>query len=198
MKADIKAVIFDADGMVIKGERPSKRLERDFGVPVADINKFFDNEFRRCIVGNADLKDVILPYLTLWKWKGTVDDLLHFWFAESYFVDQDMIDLISHLKEPGVKCALATSQEKYRTEYMKKEMGLGKIFDAIISTCEVGHSKVSKEFISKMESILYPIKPSETVFADDREGNVEIWKGAGFKGHLYTDINSFRQAVGIK
>jgi len=36
----------------------------------------FKNEFQPCLVGEADLKEQINPYLEKWGWKKSVDDFL--------------------------------------------------------------------------------------------------------------------------
>src|SRR3989344_6401673 len=120
----IKAIIFDADGRMITGERPSARLPREYGVPPEKISAFFDNEFKECILGKRDLKEAIAPYLKVWGWKGSVDDMLHFWFAESYKTEERMVQAVRALRGKGITCILATNQEKYRVSYMKNEMGL--------------------------------------------------------------------------
>jgi len=51
---NIKAIIFDADGMLVTGERFSTRFARDFNVPMEKIRLFFDNEFKDCILGKKD------------------------------------------------------------------------------------------------------------------------------------------------
>lgn len=181
----IKAIIFDADGMVITGERPSTRLARDFGVPIEKINQFFDNEFKDCILGKSDLKEVVKPYLSKWNWKGTIDDLLHFWFAESYRIDEQMVAEIENLKAKGIKCFLATNQEKYRVNYMKNQMGLGKVFDRIFSSAEIGAKKATNEFLDTITDSLPKVKKEEILFYDDRQENIDFAQTYGFQTMLY-------------
>ena len=79
----IKAVVFDADGMVVKGDRPSLRLARDYHVPMKKLNLFFDNEFKDCVLGKRDLKEAVAPYLPKWGWEGSVEDS---WRIDKYIL----------------------------------------------------------------------------------------------------------------
>ncbi len=189
----IKAVIFDADGMVILGERPSLRLMRDFGVPKEKLDKFFDNEFRECIVGKADLKEKVRPYLKEWGWNRSEEDFFNFWFAESYYVDQRVLSLIKELRKREIFCILATSQEKYRVSFMKNEMGLGKVFDFIVATSLVGFRKNSNDFFEEIMKLIPGVERNEVVFWDDREKNVELGKDFGFQSVLYTNFDDFKK-----
>lgn len=53
----IKAVIFDADGVLIKAERFSLHLERDYGITKERTLPFFTGIFKDCLIGKADLKE---------------------------------------------------------------------------------------------------------------------------------------------
>lgn len=181
----IKAVIFDADGMVIKGDRPSLRLSRDWGVPAEEVSKFFDNEFKDCVLGKRDLREAVAPYLSRWKWKGTTEDFLHFWFAESYHNDEVIITEAKRLRAEGVICILATNQEKLRVFYMKEQMGLAKVFDYIIASSDIGYKKPQKEFLEALMKLIPGTLPDEVLFFDDREVNIESAKNFGFEARLY-------------
>jgi putative hydrolase of the HAD superfamily len=192
-----KAIVFDADGMIIRGERFSTRFSRQFNVPIEKINPFFEKEFQDCLVGKRDLVEALSPYLERWNWKKGIDELIHFWFAESYKVDEEMLRVVEKVKESGIVCILATNQEKRRVSYMKNEMGLAYIFDHIIASSDVGHRKNSPSFFRAMLERVRGILPHEMLFFDDRQENVEAAKRFGFEAHLFTGIKDFRTVVGI-
>ena len=191
----IKAIIFDADGMVINGERFSDRFSKKFNIPLEAINVFFDKEFEDCELGKKDLKQVILPYLKEWKWQGAMDDLLKFWFKESYRVDKEVIKIIGGLREAKTICILSTNQEKYRVEFMKNEMGLAGVFDFIISSHQVGYFKDNPEFYRKLLELIPDIKTDEVLFFDDREKNIQAAESLGIKVKLYKNINDLKECL---
>ena len=59
MNMNIKALLLDADGVVIKKHKYfSARLKEEFGkvIPKDSEIKFFAREYKLCAVGKADLK----------------------------------------------------------------------------------------------------------------------------------------------
>ena len=193
----MKAIIFDADGMVIEGERFSSRYKKEFNITDEEMSPFFEGVFRDCSIGKADLKGAVEPFLKKWKWEGSIDDFLDYWFSGNS-VNEEMVREIKQLKNLGIKCYLATNQEKYRTEYFKKEMGLEKIFDKIYSSAEIGHKKSSREFF---QFILDDLKNKEgvsleeTIYWDDKEENIALAKEMGLEGYIYKNIDDFRKII---
>lgn len=191
----IKAIIFDSDGMTNCAEKFSVRFSRDFNIPYEQILPFFLNEFKGCLVGKADLKDVIKPYLIKWNWQKSVDELLNYWFSGEVNVDTRVMEVIGMLKQKSIKCYLATNQEKYRTDYMVEQMNYKKIFDAIFSSAEIGYKKPQPEFFQVvLEKIGNPPK-NEIMFWDDDQENVDGAKAFGLQSYLYTGFDSFQKII---
>ncbi len=195
MNKPIKAIIFDADGMVINGERFSNRFSQTFGVPLEKISAFFEKEFKDCILGKKDLKSVIGPYFKDWNWTGTFEELLMFWFGQSYKVDNLVIEKALEFKSQGKTCVLAINQDKYRTSYIKEEMGLGKVFDFIISSSDIGFKKPQKEFFDEIIKKLPNIKKEEVLFFDDRVEHIKAAKEYGFNAKQYTNIKDLQNGA---
>jgi len=118
----IKVVLFDVDGVIVNAEMWSKQLANDYGINPSIIDTFFKKEFQNCLIGKADLKVSISPYLKKWGWDKSVDDLLEYWFKSEHKIFEPLIIYIQNLRTKGIKCYLATNQEKYRTEYMLDQM----------------------------------------------------------------------------
>lgn len=194
----IKAIIFDADGMVIKkGPRFSDYLEKDSVIPVVITKDFFENEFQDCLVGKADLKEELSKYIEKWGWTRTVNDLLDYWFSVGKNVDPDMISTIEKLRSEGILCYLATNQEKYRTEYfIRSEMDFGNVFDNVFSSAYIGFKKPQTEFFNHiMNSLPEGTERNEVMFWDDDEDNVKEAEQFGFQANLYTDFEDFQERV---
>lgn len=62
-QSKIKAVLFDIDGVILEKNPFSKRLSQKFNVPMEKISPFFQQEFKLCSVGRADLKEEVKKYL---------------------------------------------------------------------------------------------------------------------------------------
>jgi putative hydrolase of the HAD superfamily len=193
----MKAIIFDADGMVIEGERFSDRYQREFNISNEEMMSFFKGAYGDCALGKADLKEAVKPFLKKWKWEKSVEEFLDYWFFD-YRINKEMIEEIERLKKLGVKCCLATNQEKHRLEYLKEEMGLGEVFDKIYSSSEIGYKKPSREFFQFVLEDLKKeinIELKEIIFWDNEEKNVLSGSEFGFESYVYKGIENFKKIV---
>lgn len=173
----------------------STRYLQDYGVPEEAIQPFFQNEFKQCLIGKADLKEEIAKYLERWKWKGSVDELLQYWFEFESTTDQAIIEFAQKLRAKNIQCFLQTQNEKYRVQYIWNNMGLNNSFDGIFSSTEIGAKKATKEFWDKVYKKLNKPKKSEIMVWDDDEEVVEMAKNFGFQAQFYTDFASFQDSL---
>ncbi len=193
----IRAVIFDADGVIInKPALFSECLSRDYNIPLEKITPFFENEFQPCVVGQADLKEQIKPYLPVWGWKGSVEDILAYWFKVEDYKDQRLIQSIEGLKKKNTPCYLATVQEKYRGAYLATSMGFSSLFDKMFYSCDVGYKKERQGFWQIVyNTIGSGIAKSEIVVWDDEQQAIDAATQFGFIGRLYTGFDFYRKEM---
>jgi putative hydrolase of the HAD superfamily len=187
----IKAVIFDADGVLINGEMFSVQLARDCGITTEQTLPFFTGTFKDCIVGKADLKEVLIPYLHKWGWNKSVDDFIDYWHRSEHNIDSELINYIQILRKNGIICCLGTNQTKFRFNYMLKEMGFEKSFDKVYVSAHIGYKKPNREFYEHILYDLKDIKKEEVVFWDDTLENVEGARQFGIHAEVYTSFDNF-------
>lgn len=185
-----KAVIFDTDGMVVITDMFSVKFCEEYKVPYEIVLPFFKNEFQPCLIGKADLKEQIKPYLPKWGWNKSVEDFLEYWFKAEHKIDQRVVDVIEKLRQSGIKCYLATNQEKYRTDYLRFQMGFDKIFDKIFSSADMGYKKPQAEFFDKVMATI-GLNNDEVQFWDDTEKNVLGAKEFGLDARHYNNFEEF-------
>src|SRR5438105_4917356 len=142
----LKVVLFDVDGVLSIGERWDRNLERDHGITRELTREFFNEWFKSCLVGKADTKEKIAPYLQRWGWQGSVDDFLEYWFSHESHRNEPLLAYVRELRRQGIACYIATLQEQYRTAYIWEQMEFGKDFDGIFSSAHIGYEKTSPEF----------------------------------------------------
>ena len=191
---DKQVILFDADGVVIRSEMFSTHYQKTQGLSPDDMLPFYKGIFQECLTGKADLKEVIVPWLKKWKWDGDVDGFLLQWFQYEHKIDQQIVDLIRDLRKNSVSCYLATNQEKYRTQYMRKEMNFEKIFDGIFSSAEVGSKKPQAEFYEFIFRKL-GINKDKILYIDDTASHVEGAKEARIDAYHYTEFEPFNEYV---
>lgn len=196
-----KAVIYDADGMVLHGTRFSDSYAEEFGIPIESMAPFFAGPFQKCILGQADLKEELTngDWLQKWHWQGTVEELLDYWFYCGDEVDGRILDSVASIRAKGIVCTLATNQEKYRAAYLRDALGLAEHFDTVVVSSEVGHKKPDPEFFEKVMEHLHTKDPtiqrSEILFWDNREANIASAKEFGFQSHLFKDFGEYQKAM---
>jgi putative hydrolase of the HAD superfamily len=187
----IKALLIDADGVIINAEYFSIQYSRDFGIDSNAMMPFFNSLFQQALIGKADLKEIVQPYLIEWKWRKSIDEFLDYWFKAENKINKPLIEVVKNIQRKGIKCYIATNQEKYRTQYMMEHMGFDKLFDGIFSSAHIGHIKPQKEFY---QSIIKKLSlPAEQIlFWDDTPSHINGAKKSGIQAELYTSFDDFK------
>jgi putative hydrolase of the HAD superfamily len=190
----IKALILDADGVVIFPWRFARYLEREHGITPGMTRPFFRSIFDDCLVGKADLKNVLPPFLQAWGWSGSLDEFVSSWLRTEDAVDDRVINVVRTLRSSGLVCCLATSQEQHRAQYMKTTMGFTTIFDRLFFSCELGCQKPDPAYYELMERDL-GLEGERILFWDDSVRNVESARKRGWNAEVYADFASFEQML---
>ena len=195
----LKAIIFDTDGMVLNGELFSTQFARKYNLSYEKVLPFFTHELQQCLIGKSDLKKEIVKYFLTWGYQGSVAEFLEYWFdLEAKNLDPKMIEYIRSLKDRGIKNYLATNQEKYRTQYLLKNMGFEKIFDQIFISSKLGFKKPEKQFFKIMMRALNNFDLEEIIFFDDQEENVVAAKKFGLSAKRYVNFEDFKNFVEVR
>jgi FMN phosphatase YigB (HAD superfamily) len=187
----MRVVMLDFDGVInFNPEMFGDYYKKKYGYE-EEINTFFATDFKPCMIGKADLKQVLAPHLPKWGWNKSVEEFLDYWFSFELNLDNRMVDYIKN--NLNIHFYLATNQEKYRTEHITKK--LEGLFKGVFSSAYFGCKKQDPEFFRKVLVKLrekYPdLSPSDVIFWDDRQGNVDSARQTFKNSFLYTDFESF-------
>jgi putative hydrolase of the HAD superfamily len=188
-------VLFDADGVVIFPWRFARHLAREHGITPEMTRGFFQGVFEDCLLGEADLKQVLPPFLRQWGWPRSVDDFVVTWLETENAVDERVVAVIRALRGSGLMCCLVTSQERYRAEYMRVTMGFAEVFDRLFFSCELGCQKPDHAYYQIVEGEL-GFEGQEVLFWDDSAVNVRSARRWGWKAELYSEFATFEKRLG--
>lgn len=194
--SEIKAVLFDADGVLtLPEEMFSIMYAKSRGLSLEPFEQFFKTEWNDFVTGKRDLKDHIRDNPDVWKWDGTPEELLDYWFTTEDIRNEPMTNLVKEVRKTGMPCYLATEQEKYRGEYMKNVM-FQDLFNDYFLTAELGLRKSDPNFFKTIMGLLqkeHPgLKPEEVVFFDDSQSKVDAALTAGLTAYLFESVEQVR------
>jgi len=192
----IKVALFDADGVVIKKRMApfSARYATDFGISPDVLTEFYKGDYQLSATGKADIKEILPKYFSQWGWMKSVDELLEYWFAAERETDNEVLSLVSRLRNKGVRCHLATDNEKYRAADLWENVGLKDHFDRKFVSCELGVKKSDREFFAKAISET-GIAAGEILFIDDDQKNLDVAGNVDLATMLFIDANILRQKL---
>jgi putative hydrolase of the HAD superfamily len=195
MTKTIRAVLFDADGVIVTPPFLFVAyLKRELGLTMDHTRAFFEGPFLDCLVGRADLKQAIAPFLPGWGWATPVEDFLQRWFEEEHVINAPMVPLIKALQDQGIICGLATNQERYRLAYMRREMGFSTLFDAVFGSAELGAAKPDRTFYRRVTDAL-KVAPDEILFWDDSGRNVDAARAYGWQAEPFETYQAFQSVM---
>ncbi|MEU2201843.1 HAD-IA family hydrolase [Isoptericola sp. NPDC019482] len=184
----VRVLMVDVDGVLVRrpdGRRWDADLHADLGIDPAGLQDlFFHAHFDDVLAGRADLferLDLVLPALG----PVTSRELVDYWFTHDATLDTELLDDLATLRSRGTDLQLATVQEHHRARYLWHDLALRDRFTAIHYAADVGHRKGDTGFYRVVVSRT-GLEPSEHCLVDDRLGNVETARAAGWRAVLWT------------
>ena len=196
MNNKIKIILFDIDWVIIRAPYYFPRKLENSWYKNAEIifNDFFNKYNKSITEWKKSIKKEILPYLDKINWKESVDIFLEkFYDFESKFLDNNILEKIKELQKLGIKCYLATSQEKERWEYFLDKLNFRNIFDWYFISNELWYRKENINFWKKVLLNLSNINKNEIIFFDDSSNNIKMAESVWIKSFLFTDYSKFEE-----
>jgi HAD superfamily hydrolase (TIGR01509 family) len=202
----IKAALFDIDGVIIRHETffshtLSPKRYVDSG-PVMD--SFYCGDLNKdCDRGLLDPLLAVKPFLEKISWKGSSESYFNRQYRyESRYIDFRLLKTIRALRSHGILCCIASNQNRFRREYLKKKLKAAKYFDHAFFSSELGVNKPDSLYWEKAHAHLEKNRPSlapgEIAFLDDSPQNIESAGRYGFRSFLISskqDINAAFECI---
>ena len=185
----IKALLFDIDGVLIWHEKwfSTTLSPKEYYDPVAILGEYHKGEVNiACERGVADPFVEIMPYLKRMKWNFSAKDYFDRKYSfERQYIDFELLKEISQLRNRGYKIFIGSNQNRYRKEYLKKEMKIDEIFDDSYFSCDFGYVKPEEEYWANVQAKITQnfkgIEKSNILFLDDLACNVESANAFGYQ-----------------
>jgi putative hydrolase of the HAD superfamily len=193
-------LVLDLDGVVMlghpEGGRWDKDLARDLKLdPERVQTRFFRPHFRRAVLGEADLFDILNAMWAELGSEGTPRAFVEYWFAKDSRVDAGVLAAVDAWRADGGKAYLATVQEHHRARHVWDKIGLSRHFDGMHHSAALGAAKPDPEFYKRAHAKLPVSVPKDVLFLDDRIDNVEAAAEFGWRARHYRGIEDLRSAL---
>jgi putative hydrolase of the HAD superfamily len=180
----IKAILFDADGVIQKPSRPWREFLEELSPDPLKADDFISDIFaaeRPCLSGKGNFVKQFQVVLEKYQSEVPIDEALKVWtFIKP---DMDILEFIRKLKNNHIVC-LASNQNEYRANYMSFELGYEGLFNYSFYSCYLGSVKPSEEYFLKIKNQLN-LEDNNILFIDDDRNNVEAALETGICAELF-------------
>ena len=188
---NIKAVIFDMDGILIDTERISFNAFKEV---LKGYNYEMSEEFYLTMIGRnvKSIKELMLeeygndfPFEEVYKKKvkiaiDTID-------RDGVIVKPGVHEIVDYLKNNNYRIAVATSTRKERAHYLLEQIGIKDKVDYIICGDQVVNSKPDPEIFLKAAKGI-GIEPQNCMVIEDSDAGILAASRAGMTGINVPDM----------
>lgn len=177
----IRAYVLDLNGIFLKSEYLSVRMEKEFGVSAQIVLPILNEVMDKVRVPNApSLFSLLSPHLVKWGIKSTESEFLNWWFAGES-LQKSLLEFCKKKREEGDMVFILSNNFRERTQYYREKFP--EIFqnvDKAYFSWETGHVKPD---IACYRNILneHNLNPNEVIYVDDSKKNIEAASSLGIK-----------------
>jgi putative hydrolase of the HAD superfamily len=183
----ITTVLFDADGVM---QRTAPGWQDELAAMVGPRNDLDADDFALAVQqaeaptmdGKTEIADAMVEVLRRYSVSLRVDDILDLWTRIT--ADPSMIEAVQDLRCAGLRCCLATNQQRQRAAWMKANLGYQEVFDEEFYSCDLGLAKPDPAFFTTILKHL-AVEPSAVLFVDDTAANVDAARELGLNAYLF-------------
>lgn len=184
-----RVALVDVDGVLLLVPKYFSHVyAEEKGLDKDRFDKFFAAYRDDVAKGKTDYRQLIIEHNDVWEWDKGPDELLDKWFKYENFPNNKLIKIFQQARKTGLKVYLASDQDKYRAKYLKENMFNDLIDGAFISS-ELKHNKIEPEFfklaLAKLRLTNKDLKPSEVIYLDDSQHNIDSAKQSGIAAFIY-------------
>jgi putative hydrolase of the HAD superfamily len=195
-----RVLAVDVDGVLVRGKDNDRfywqdALARDFGIGQDELQEFFGADWDACIVGEADLRDVLPGYLETWGFTGGVDDFVAYWFSQDCRLDDALMADLDRMRST-YRLVLATNQDRHRAHFLWNDLEFSRLFERMFASSALGVRKPDHGFWHRVTATLGTERPADILLIDDSEKNVAAARDFGWQAIHYRDRSDLDGLLG--
>jgi len=187
---NLKAVIFDMDGVIFDSEVLSRRLWREV---FTDYGYSFTDETYRKLIGlpmHATYKllaEIYGPELPIEEMAEKQDRLWQEKMCSPVELKPGVIEILDFLKEKDVPCAVGSSTYHDEVEERLKLSGLRDYFDVVVGGDYVENAKPAPDIFLKCAEYL-KVSPADCLVIEDSANGLKAAQAAGIPAVMVPDL----------
>jgi len=190
----IKAVIFDLNGIFIRGPKLSDRFEKDFSIPVSQflpkLSEIMD-KVRQPNSGNSF--QYWKPALEEWGVNLSEQEFWDYWFKAEK-VSEEMVNFTKELKVKGIKIFVLSNNFKERAEYYNHYSWMHEVIDKAYFSWQSGFVKPNPQAWLQILAE-NNLKPEECLYFDDQEKNIKAADSVDIKSFMFMNEDDLKEKV---
>lgn len=192
---NIKAIIFDLNGVFTLSRKLSDRFREDFGIGeevFLPVLKEVMAQVRK--PGAKDMYSYWQPHLEKWKVPLNENQFLDYWFS-SEEENREMIKIAEELKRKGITLFILSNNLRERAKYYKEQFSfLDTLFSKVYYSWQTGFIKPDRR---AYQLVLEEnnLRPEECLYFDDSQTNVDVATALGIESYLFVGSADVKQKL---
>lgn len=126
------------------------------------------------------------------KMYSSLEDSPHNSIWSFFYFDNDLLDYVKNTLKKKYRICMYTSGTMQKDIEIQEK--IGGVFEKILSASEMGNSKSDKQSYLEIAKIL-SVEPSEILFIDDSQSNIDAAHHAGLVTHHYQNFENFKKSI---
>ena len=183
MFTNIKGAIFDLDGTLVDSMWIWEQIDIDYlNEKGYEMPQNLKDE-----INHLSFQETAVYFKNRFHLDDSLDEIMNAWhnmaykhYLEDVNLKEGVLELLTHLKDKGIKIGLATSNSYPLLEAILKKREIYNLFDTIVKTEEAKKSKSNPD-VYLMAAARLDVKPSECIVFEDIIEAVRGAKSANMK-----------------
>ena len=188
-------LVFDLSGVFFNNglKVAVKKISNDFNLDPKTVelvlNGSFAEKYRQGLVNSKEFWANAKEYLKV----SDIEKIKRIFF-DSYYPQEESIELLKSLREHENKIAFLSNSPKDRTEFLDKKYGFISLFDFGLCSFEAHAQKPNKQIYQKFLE-KFKVNQYEIIYIDDKEKNLQPAKELGMKTVLFQSIEQLKHEL---